>query len=298
MTTFQEIATRWLERRAKTHYQPATYKAAESTIRRHLVSFFEAYLVSAITVDHVERYRAHKLEEGLAGRTVDNHIQLLKTIFDYAIDVGAASVNPARKVKAGLKKRSPEQRYLTPDQISQLIEATHPSWRLLIAMAALTGLRKGEQLALTFDDVDFEAMEISVTKTIRTGVVASPKTAASAAKVPLPPSLVPMLQSRRRRVRDEHGLIFCRPDGSPLPDALPNRLLARSIRASGLPEIRWHDLRHSWVVAHLAAGTDIPTLQRLGRWKSAKTLLDTYAHVLPATGGEAQQRVDDLIAGR
>jgi len=41
------------------------------------------------------------------------------------------------------------------------------------------------------------------------------------------------------------------------------------------------------VVAHLAAGTDIPTLQRLGRWKSADVLLSTYAHMLPAAGGDA-----------
>ena len=91
--------------------------------------------------------------------------------------------------------------------------------------------------------------------------------------------------------------MFCRSDGRHLSDSTPNRVLDRALVKAGLPHIRFHSLRHSWAVAHIRAGTDIKTLAHLGRWSSTQTLLETYAHVMPAIGGDAVKNLDRLIGG-
>lgn len=291
---FQQFVLSWLATVAIVDLKASGYREYESICRVHLVPAFGDMPIEGITPVSIQGYTADKVASGLSPRTVANHVQVLRRILAYALTCGLVTENAALRVKLPRQERT-EMRFLTPEQLRQLIEATPRSWRLLIAMAALTGLRKSTQLALVFPDISLEARTISVTKAIRAGVVTSTKTDVTGS-IPLPESLIPMIEARRLKAPDPNGLIFCRSDGSPLPDGLPNRILAKSLATAGLPPVRWHDLRHSWVVAHLKAGTDIPTLQRLGLWKNADTLLSTYAHVLPATGGDAVRRLDAIVS--
>lgn len=291
---FENFVATWLAVVATVTLKGSGYSEYASMCRVHLIPYFGDSPVEAITTERIQRYISDKVRSGLSPRTVVNHVHVLRRIMTYALTSGILTADPTSGVVMPRVERA-EMSYLTPDGIRRLIEATPRSWRLLVAMAALTGLRRGEQLALRFSDIDVEHRTISVKRSMRYGRTSSPKTEASIGVVPLPKSLVPMLEERRRKVVDPDGLVFCRSDGRPLPDSLPNRVLACALMAAELPRIRWHDLRHSWAVAHLQAGTDIPTLQRLGRWASADSLLQTYAHVLPASGGEAVRRVDALI---
>lgn len=295
--TFEELTKRWLETVASVTLKPSGYKSYEAICRLHVLPALGHLLVADVTVSVVEDYIADKIGAGLSPRTVGNHAQVIRRLLEYAVTTGIVDESAARKVKPPRQEPvATKLRYLTPQQLQRLFEATPTAWRVLIAAAFMCGTRRSEQLALTFRDIDFENRTISVSKGIRNGVVTSPKTPWSIGSVPLPDSLVPLLEERRKKVADPDGLIFCRADGSPLSDGLPNRILAKALEKAGLPQVTWHEMgRHSWVVAHLQAGTDIPTLQRLGRWKTADVLLSTYAHVLPTAGGEAADRLDELM---
>lgn len=295
--TLQELTSRWLNTVAAVTLKPSGFKSYESICRLHVVPALGELPVSAVTASVVEDYVVGKVQAGLSSRTVDNHVQVIRRLLDYAVTSGV--VDGASTIKVRAPRQEPaatKVRYLAPDQLHRLFEATPTQWRILIAMAFMCGLRKGEQLALTFRDVDLENRTISVNKTMRNSAVASPKNPWSIGSTPLAESLIPLLRERQMKAPDPEGLIFCRADGSPLPDGLPNRILAKALDKAGLPQVSWHEMgRHSWVVAHLQAGTDIPTLQRLGRWKTADVLLSTYAHVLPTGGGEAANRLDQLM---
>lgn len=295
---FSALVATWLSTVAAVTLKPSGYKSYSATCTNHLLPAYGEMPIDMITAAGVQTYVAEKVASGLSPRTVANHVQVLRRLMAYAVDVGLLESNPLSAVAIPRQEPSASRlRYLTPDQLHQLLEATPPAWRVLIATAFMTGLRKGEQLALTFREVDFEKLTISVNKSIRNGVVTSPKTPWSVGVVPMSASLVPMLQERRGRVPDSDRLVFCRRDGSPLPDGLPNRILSKALEAAGLPNVSWHEMgRHSFVVAHLQSGTDIPTLMRLGRWKTPDVLLTTYAHVLPASGGDAVQRLDQLMS--
>lgn len=294
---FSELTATWLDTVASVTLKPSGYKSYESICKNHLLPVYGDMPIDMITAAGLQAYVAEKTASGLSKRTVANHVHVMRRLMAYAAENHLVEANALKSVTSPRQEPAASRvRYLTPSQLRQLIDVTPPAWRVLVATAAMTGLRRGEQLALTFRDIDFDRHTISVSKTIRNGTVTSPKTPWSIGVVPLPDSLVPLLEERRSRVSDPDGLIFCRRDGSPLPDGLPNRILAKALEAAGLPSVTWHEMgRHSWVMAHLAAGTDIPTLQRLGRWKSADVLMSTYAHILPAAGGDAVRRLDELL---
>lgn len=290
---FEAFTVSWLATWAIVRLKASAYREYESVLRVHLTPAFGGIALSGLTAEMIQAYVAGKIASGLSPRSVDNHVIVLKRVLTSAVDYGLITANPVDGVARPRVERS-EMRFLSPDQLHALIQATRPSWRLLIALPALCGLRKGECLALTWDDIDLEARTLSVSKSMRAGVVTTPKTVGSISSVPLPESLSPLIAERRRQACG-HKLVFCKSDGSPLADGTPNRVLDGALGVAGLPRIRFHDLRHSWAVAHLRAGTDIKTLAALGRWNSTQTLLDTYAHVVPAIGGDAARRLDEIV---
>lgn len=298
--SFEELATMWLDNVGVVVMKPSGFKSYAGIIENHLLPAFANRSLETLTTAAVQQYVAERVKSGLSERTVANHVQVMRRLMKYATESGYVESNPVVSVSSPRQEpASARLRYLASDQLRVLIENTPRAWRILIATACMTGLRKGELLALRFSDIDFEKRAISVSRTIRAGVVTSPKTPWSTGVIPLPESLVALLEERRGQVSNPEGLVFCRRGGSPLPDSLPNRILRKALEEAGLPQVTWHEMgRHSWVVAHLQAGTDIPTLTRLGRWKSADVLLSTYAHVLPASGGDAVRRLDELMTNK
>ncbi len=291
--TFADFAISWLATWASVRLKTSGYVEYESVARVHLIPAFGESALSEVTTQAIQFYIANKIKAGLAPRSVKNHIIVLKRILGTAVDYGLLLENPVDRVAMPRIERS-EMSYLTPEQIFRLIEATPASWKLLIALPALVGLRVGELRAIEWSDVSIEAMTVSITKSMRGGVVTTPKTSSSIATLTMPESLTPYLGQRRRQAGD-HRLVFCKADGSPLADTTPGRVLSRALAAADLPKIRFHDLRRSWCIGHLQAGTDLRTLMALGRWSSPTTLLQTYAAFIPAVGGDAVQRLDRLV---
>lgn len=291
---FSDFCTSWLATWAIVRLRASGYREYESVVRLHLVPAFGELTLDAVTAKRIQVYIADRIRNGLAPRSVDNHVIVLKRILSTAVDYGLISENPVDAVARPRADR-PEMRFLEPAQLRQLIDACEPSWRLMLALPALVGLRKSECLATEWTDLNLEAMTISVSKSMRGGVVTTTlKTRGSVSQVPLPESLSPYIAQRRRQAGG-HTLVFCKADGSPLADATPNRVLERALKAAYLPPMRFHDLRSSWAVAHLRAGTDIKTLAHLGRWSSPATLVSTYAHVI-GIGGDAVRAFDEYYS--
>ncbi|MDO9555998.1 MAG: site-specific integrase [Coriobacteriia bacterium] len=223
-----------------------------------------------------------------------NHVQVLRQILEYGVMCGLITENPVSKVVLPRQER-PEMHYLTGDELHELIEATSPSWRLLVAMAALTGTRKGEQLALQFSDCDIERRSMTITKSMRDVVVASTKTRASVGMVPLPGSLIPLVDQRRRQVVDPNGLIFCRRDGLPLSDGSPNRELAKALSVAGLPDLHLHDLRKAYA-SHLAAAGRTPAyLEEVMGHRSYSTTMKYYTKTPFEEADRVRKDVSDWL---
>lgn len=172
----------------------------------------------------------------------------------------------------------------------------------LIAVAVLTGLRRGELLGLKWENVDLERGEISIVRSLQRvrwqGLVAvPPKTDTSRRLVPLPPQAVEALREQRRRqllarlkagpLWNEGGWVFTTALGNPIQPSDVSRRFPRLLEKAGLPRIRFHDLRHTTATLLLSERVHPKIVAALLGHSTVQLTLDTYSHVVPSLAREA-----------
>jgi integrase len=238
------------------------------------------------------------------------HLLLHKALED-AMEDGLIPVNPARHAHK-LAVRRPEMKTWTEDQVASFLASAREHrlfalWRV----TATTGMRRGELLGLTWPALDTVARRLHVTQALAKGSrdglprFGPPKTDRGRRAVPLDPETVRVLQDHRRRQLQErtaagdayqdHGLIFCRPDGRPLDPDVVTHTFRRLAARAGLPAIRFHDLRHTF--ASLKAGIPTEVVSRiLGHRNPVITQL-FYQHAVPCLEEDAIARFAALVDG-
>ena len=189
----------------------------------------------------------------------------------------------------------------------QLNSRHAPVFRLL----AYTGLRLGEALALTWDNIDLDEGHLLVLQSLgrrKAGLlVSSPKTAAGSRKVDLDARTVRLLREHRVRQDDlraelvgywiDNGIVFPNDRGEWLNTNLVMRQIKRLARRIGHPDITCRSLRHFHATVLLQAGVNIVVVsKRLGHANVSITA-DVYAHALPGWQREAAERFADIMDG-
>jgi len=169
-------------------------------------------------------------------------------------------------------------------------------------LAITAGLRRGELLGLRWDDADLDRGTLRVGRAlVREGgrqVVGETKSKRGRRQVNLTPRTVAALKAHRReqleqRVKlgnfyEDHGLIFPSAKGTPLnPENLVKRSFKPLLKRAGLPEIRFHDLRHTCATLLLGRGVHPKIVQELLGHATIAMTLDTYSHYLPSMGDQA-----------
>jgi integrase len=211
-------------------------------------------------------------------------------------------VDPPRRVNA-------EMRVLDEEQVRLLLaeaKRSSPHYALYL-MAILTGMRQGELMGLRWRDVDLVLGVAAIQQTFyqmgKLLLFKEPKTPRARRNVTLPKVLIEEL----RRVREQqagyrtlfgsehqdHDLIFCQPNGKPLrANNIVRRDFKRVLKRAGLPQIRFHDLRHCHATLLLRQGVHPKVVQeRLGHSTPAFTL-QVYSHVLPGMQEEATRALE------
>lgn len=177
-------------------------------------------------------------------------------------------------------------------------------------VAGTTGMRRGEVLGLSWQDVDLDTARVSVVRSLTVvggykAEFSEPKTAHGRRMIALDPTTVAALREHRERqmleralmgeAYEDDDLVFCREDGTPLhPDGFSDSFW-RHVKAARLPRIRFHDLRHTHATLALAAGVHPKVVsERLGH-ASITITLDTYSHAIPAMQETAAALVASLV---
>ncbi len=241
---------------------------------------------------------------GLSARSVGHVHRVLKQALGQAVRWEMLFRNPADAVDPPKVER-PTMKTYDIAQTAALIEALRGSRMLVPALlAVLCGLRRGEIAALRWGRVDLATGQMSVVESAeqsRTGVRYKPPKSGKGRTVALSSTLIDELKAYRLRqaqallrigVRmDDTTFVCTREDGEPLQ---PNTLTIgweREIVRTGLPRIRFHDLRHAHATHLLASGVH-PKIasERLGHSKVGITL-DLYSHVMPGMQEDAVAKV-------
>lgn len=304
--TVKEFLDRWLADVAKPAVRPRTYQIYEWAVRKHIVRRIGGTPLQKLTPIHIQGWFTSMAADGVSARTQQIVFTPLRRALKQAMRWGLLRHNPCDGVE---RPRAPRPQFTALDvkQVAALLKAAK-SDRLyaLYVLAVTTGLRQGELLGLQWTDIDLKAARLSVNHILEEATtkgsprLAEPKTATSRRRVDLPKLAVAALrQHRRRMLADGHvgGYVFCDTDGGPIRK---NNLTRRSFKpllvAAKLPDIRFHDLRHTAATLLLAQEVHPKVVQeRLGHAQINITL-DTYSHVLPSMQKEATARLDRVLA--
>lgn len=298
----------WAERHfaALTSVSPATLENYRRDWHRRWQPHLGHFKLSQVTREDIAR--ALKAQTG-ADKTIANAWGTLASMFKAAVLDGHIDRSPCQGVK--LPKRTShervEHRYLTVDELQQMLADTPERYRPLVWMLAGTGMRWSEATALTVADINPAAGTVAVTKAWKRNrlepgaagwYVGPPKTAKSRRTVTLPNEVLeavePLLAGRRRT-----DLLFTNRHGGPVRHQTFYRehWVKHCTVNLAAPRPRIHDLRHSHVAWLVAAGVSLPVIQaRLGHEKITTTI-DVYGHLMPDLQVAAADAASRVLGG-
>jgi integrase len=200
------------------------------------------------------------------------------------------SDNPCRRVdKPRREGGDPDIRFLDAEELDALLRESGAgplgeTDRTLFLTGAMTGLRRGELLALRWRDVDWLAGRVRVRRSIVRGQLGTPKSKRSSRSVPLADRVAAELERHFQcsRFRDDDDLVFCNPEhGTPLDASKVRKRFKEALKRAGVRDVRFHDLRHTFGTRMAAAGVPIRTLQEWMGHRSSQTT-EVYADYAPS----------------
>lgn len=308
---FIEVLDRWMERK-RIELAPSTIEGYGHILARMRPYFQRLDLTTGeVSPSVVEDYIEHLLDTGLSANTVGHHLTLLKSVFNDAIRNGSMILNPVKCVK--------------PPKAETFEATTYSIWQVhalfdlfagdplddIVHIAVLYGLRRSEILGLRWQDVDFEASMLhirhkvaevkidGVHQLIRTNDL---KTESSRRSFPLSADVKARLEQRWQRIEanranstqystEDAAYVFVNDNGRLLRPEYVTDHFRQKIARSGLPKIRFHDLRHTCATLLLHEGCSLREIQA---YLGHATYITTtrYAHV----DGRTKQHALDVMS--
>ncbi len=317
--TVAEFFNRWLQDHAKAAVRPATFDMYEMLTRVHIVPEIGHIRLEKITPMDVQRFIARKREgpraDGKPGHlsptTVRHIYNILRMALRYAVKWGLIFKSPAEVVDPPRLQHKEIAAWPKEEAERFLGEAMGERLYPAFLLALKGGLRRGEILALRWQDIDFDRKALSVRRSLvrsREGQrIQETKTSGSRRVVALSDDVMEALKRHReeqtgeralfKEAYEDQGLVFASPEGRPLDPRAFTRLFERIVKRAGVSRITFHDLRHTHATLLLQMGVHPKVVaERLGH-SGIRTTLDTYSHVLPSLQAEAARALDDLLSG-
>jgi len=292
--TFSEFASGlWVSYLSRKHAKPSTIYSYESMLKNHMLDEFGDKRLDRITSVDVTRF-FNKVSDEVAPKYALNMYALLNVMFEVAYQYDLIESIPIRKKLHRPQHQSKKKPSLSGEQIRRIIENTPEDYRPLFLVAAITGLRLGEILALRWKNVDFDNRRLAITHNLWRGQLVSPKTEASLRTFSLIPELANVFRAQRQKstFTQDDDFVFARLEGSPYdPDHLRNVVLYPALERAGIErsarEFGFHIFRHSAGSIVHAATRDLKLAQELLGHARISTTSDTYIHVSEEVAGEA-----------
>jgi integrase len=282
---FDAFADTFLTTYARANNKPSEVDTKKTILDNHLKPAFGKLHLDGIGAQQIETYKAIKLEEGLSPKYVNNHLTVLRKLLDVAREWGKLATLPN---VLWLPVPEAAFRFLDFDEAERLVTAAQEPWRTMIVVALRTGLRQGELLALSWQDVDLVAGRLRVVRSRYKDTIGTPKSKRSR-EVPLSAGAVRALKSHRH-LRGE--LVFCGESGRHLTKGECKWPLWTTCKRAGLPRIGWHVLRHTFASHLVMRGVPLKAVQELMGHATIEMTM-RYAHLSPDVGRGAVDRLDE-----
>jgi len=310
--TLSMYMTRWLEDSVKDSVKTHTYNSYEQITRIHIIPAIGGVKLKNLKPAHLQGLYRAKLDGGLSPRTVQYIHTTVHRALKIAVRWELIPRNVADAVQPPRIQRK-EMRCFNKDEAKKLLEtAKGERYEAVYVLAVHSGLRKGEILGLSWDAVNFDKGTLQVRRTLAhdsngNPVFSTPKTSKSRRTIHLSRTVLSALSRHRKRQNQErlragtdwhdYGIVFATEMGTPVHAShLHDRSWKPLLRHGGLPDIRFHDLRHTCATLLLGAGVHVKIVSELLGHASIAITLDTYSHVLPSMGDTASVAMESALS--
>lgn len=302
----------WLNEYKRLDLRPTTWESYEVMVRCHIKPTIGHMALKDLRPEHLQRLYNNKLAAGCSARTVRYIHQVIHGALEQALKNGLVARNVSKATKLPrLKKR--EIRALTPEEQERFLEVLEQD-RIGAAFKVLlgTGLRRGELLGLTWQDVDLEDGTIRVRRQltpVKGGpIFQEPKTEKARRIIPLPRDVVAALKAHRAKQAQEKllagvayqdsGLVFATEIGTRINPRNFNRKFYELRKKAGLEDVNLHALRHTFATRSLELGEDLKVVQELLGHARIAITADTYAHVSPKLKRDAVAKLNGTLTAK
>ena len=259
---FGDWLTYWYENHSKPKIRPTTQETYESRIRLHIIPEIGDIPLNKLTQNDLQQFYGRlkksgrkrftdKYGEGLSDRMVRMCHATCRSALEKAVQDGLIRVNPAIGCKLPPKKAQ-EMQVLTREELQRfLIQAKFEGYYEVFLLDLATGLRRGELMALQWDDLNFKTGVLNVNKQVYDVrgqlQISTPKTKNSVRKIVLPPAVVAVLLEYKETV--DSRWMFQSPvkEDCPITPGVVRRRLQFILEHAGCKHVRFHDLRHPYV---------------------------------------------------
>jgi integrase len=299
--TCEQLVKHYVERELSEDNANRAYSTKEA---------YECYLDNWI----LPRWRSYKLSDvkavaveewlgslSLARATKAKLRNIMSNVFNHAIRYEWMEKNPITLVRQSAKREHiPE--VLDVGEISSLLTELQYPYKAMVLLAAATGLRASELLGLQWQDIDFDLLQINLSRGVVHQVVGGLKTEASRKPIPLDPDLArALLEWRYLSPFDRQSdWVFASAEMKGRQPYWPENLLRRYIRPAAArcgisKKIGWHTFRHSYATQLKANGEDVKVVQEALRHANSRITLDTYTQAVTSAKRQAQTKVVRMI---
>ena len=294
---FEDICNLWLEEYKDT-VKESSYRQAKDRLKLHVLPLIGDYYI-----DKIDAVKCRDLVRDWAKKYKSaSHMKIItQQILDHAVFLKLIRDNPMRLIKMPktVKKDNDTGKFYDKEELQLFLKAADEygdkMWNAFFRLLAFSGMRKGEVLALYWEDIDFNEMTINITRGMtldvnRQPVLSTPKTASSIRIISIDPNTLQCLRrwkliqaqyllERGYRVKKSKQLVFSNNRNQLFHSTAPNKYLDEIIKQHNLKRITVHGFRHTHASLLFEIDTPMNVVQeRLGH-KEISTTMDVYAHV-------------------
>lgn len=308
----------WMKQYKRNSVKLTYYTELYKSIENHILPSLGDYKLKDLRNDIIQKFINDLTAKGLSAGSVRKHHTTLHSALDHAAKNELIVKNVAMDIKLPRYDRK-EKRILTPAEQEQFISvAKKRSNGEMFILALGTGMRIGEILALTWDDINFDNETIRINKTVTQikdyddpddkwhPEVFDPKTKAGKRIIPLLPEISTMLKrvkaqqdiykAKLGKGYEDNNLVFSTQLGRYLQQGHMHRRFTSVTKEAGIPEITSvHTLRHTFATRCLENGIELRIVQELLGHSDLKTTASIYTHVLPQLKKDSIMKIKETI---
>lgn len=285
--TFEEIVVLW-QADKKQYVKRSTYYAYSLMIQNHLLPAFSQ--VGDVTEEFVQEFVLSKLNQGLSQKSVKDMLIVLKMILRFASKHGYMPHHDI-DVKFPTLCQRHELEVLTRSNQRRILDYVRSNFTFMnlgIYICLCAGLRIGELCALVWEDIDVDSGVIRISKTIQRIYVVdgpdrhtelsidAPKSRNSIREIPIPKDLLRMLKPLKRIVNGSFFVLTNLPQ--PTEPRTYRNYYKRLMKQLGMPDLKFHGLRHSFATRCIESRCDYKTVSVLLGHSNISTTLNLYVH--------------------